>query len=319
MLQDGNSKNFSFPAQLGIFLGLTGAGMVMASVSSAIIWLAMTHRSFATMQTDMTNPAFYNAMMVIQGVSTFFLFFLPVIFFALICYRKVSAFAGTLTRISYKQIIWVIIILLLVFPVGGMLGEINKVIPIPKSWAIKFQQMEDARKVEESIFININSFSRYLLSLFIIACLPAIFEEFFFRGGLQNIFTRWFKGPLIAIVLTSIIFSLVHMSYYGFLVRFFLGVILGTIFYLSSSIWLSVLLHFLFNGLQITAMYISQTSRTNSKELEENFPVWAGAFALILLIFAMIKFKKESLAVQEKFIYHEPDDDDFHNWLAKNN
>lgn len=321
MLQDRNSKNFSFPAQLGIFIGLAGIGMVVAVMLTAAIWSLMTHRPVLSMQSDMSNPAYYGAFMVIQGVTTFFLFFLPVIFFAMICYRSVWKFTGSRTSTSYKQLLWVVAILILVFPVGGALAELNRMIPIPKDWAAKFQSWEDDRKLQEAVFININSFSKYLLSMLIIAILPAIFEEFFFRAGLQNIFTRWFGGPAAAIILTSVIFSLVHMSYYGFLVRFGLGIVLGIVFYASSSIWLSVFLHFLFNGLQVTAMYIMQTGRTaNSKDVEENFPMWSGLVALVFLIIVLYRFRKESTLVLEKFRYKEPDEeDDFHNWIAKNN
>jgi len=44
---------------------------------------------------------------------------------------------------------------------------------------------------------------------------------------------------------TSIIFSIIHLSFYGFLVRFALGIVLGFIFYYSGSLWLSILFHFL--------------------------------------------------------------------------
>lgn len=321
MLQDRNSKNFSYPAQLGIFLGLTGIGLVLAVVLTAVLWLTLTHRPVLAMESDMANPAYYTAMMVIQGVTTFVLFFLPVIFFAMICYRNVARFTGSNTSINWKQVFWVVILLILVFPVGGALAELNKIVPIPKDWARYFQEKEASRKIMEAVFVNIDSFKKYLLSLFIIAILPAIFEEFFFRAGLQNILIRWFRNPAVAILVTSIIFSLVHMSYYGFLVRFALGVVLGLIFYYSSSIWLSVLLHFLFNGLQVTVMYAMKTSQhINTKDVEENFPLWSGAIALVLLVLVFIQFKKESVKVQEKFVYKEPEDpDDFHDWIARNN
>src|SRR5205085_7435623 len=136
-------------------------------------------------------------------------------------------------------------------------------------------------EAQEAAFIQINSLPRYILSLFIIALLPAIFEETFFRGGLQNFLTRWFKSPWVAILLTSIIFSIIHLSYYGFFVRFALGVILGFIFYYSGSLWLSILFHLLFNGLQVTALYAFSQSGSAKviKDPEQNFPLWMGIIA----------------------------------------
>ena len=316
---DRNSKNFSFTGQLGILVGLIGAGVITGALVSVIIWLAMTGRPVLSMENDILNPKYYTAIMMMQAVSTFFMFFLPAYFTALICYRNPSKFIGFNTLINYKQILIILGILLLTFPLSGVLAEATKMIPIPKAWEIKFKAMEAAREAQEAALININSFSKYIFSMVIIGLLPAIFEEVCFRGGLQNILTRWFKGPWAAIIITSIIFSAVHVSYYGFLVRFALGIVLGLIFYYSGSLWLSILFHFLYNGLQVTALYVATMQGNKStKEIEENFPLWAGIIALAIIIFAFIKFRQISLLQQEKYAMPEIDDpNDFHNWITK--
>jgi membrane protease YdiL (CAAX protease family) len=313
---DRNSKNFSYLAQLGILIGLIGAGMIIGSIVSVIIWLMMTGRPILAMANDMLKPQYYNAVMTIQVVSTFFLFFLPVYFFALICYRKPAKFIGFNTNINYKQVFILLGILILTFPLSGALAELNKIIPISKSWADYFKSKEDLRTAEEAALININSFPRYIISLIVIGLLPGLFEEVGFRAGIQNIFTRWFKGPWIAIIITSIIFSVVHISYYGFLVRFALGIILGLVFYYSNNIWLSSLFHFLYNGLQVTALYLFTISRAkDQKDIEENFPLWAGVVALVLIIYLFIQFRKTSLLQRAKITDDVPEDDfDFNKW-----
>jgi hypothetical protein len=317
-MEDRNSRNFSFSGQLGILLGLIGAGMIISIIASFLIWLMMTGRGIATMSADIVNPKYYNAIMWMQAVSTFFMFFLPVYFFALICYRNPAKFIGFNTRINYRQGLILLAIVVLTFPLSGALAELTKMIPVPKSWEIYFKAKEAARATEEKALININTFPRYLLSMIIIALLPAIFEEVCFRGGIQNILTRWFKGPWIAIIITSIIFSAVHVSYYGFLVRMVLGVFLGFIFYYSGSLWLSILFHFLYNGVQVTALYLSTVSVSeNSKDIEGSFPLWAGVVALVLIIYAFIKFREISLTEQQKYVMPEEDPNDFQNWITK--
>ena len=316
---DRNSRNFSFPSQLGILLALIGAGVVVGSLITIGLWMIMTGRPVLGMAQDIFNPKYYNAIMWMQAVSTLFMFFLPVYFFALICYRNPSKFIGFNTRISSRQLLIVLAILILTFPLSGALAELNKIIPIPKAWEIKFKAMEASRAAQEAALININSFARYIMSMFIIALLPGIFEEVCFRGGLQNILNRWFKGPWIAIILTAFIFSIIHISYYGFLVRFALGVILGLVFYYSGSLWLSIIFHFLYNGVQVTALYVLNGQGANeTKDIEENFPIWAGLIALILIIYAFIKFREASLLKQQEYVLPEQDDpNDFHNWIAK--
>ena len=317
MTIDRNSKNISFPAQLGILLGLIGAGLIIGSLISAVAWLMMTGRPILAMADDMLKPQYYNAVMVIQAISTFFMFFVPVYFFALICYRKPAKFMGFNTNINYKQIFLLLGILILTFPLSGALAELNKIIPISQQWAAKFKAMEDSRAAQEAALININSFPRYIISLIVIGLLPGLFEEVCFRAGLQNILTRWFKGPWLAIILTAIIFSLIHISYYGFLVRFALGIILGALFYYSGSIWLSVLFHFLYNGLQVTVLYTFTISGTkNQKDIEENFPIWAGVVALVFIIYLFIKFRENSLSQKAKIVEDDFPEDDFHNWAT---
>jgi len=269
------------------------------------------------MQSDIFNPKYYNAIMLMQVVDTLFMFFLPVYVFALICYRNPMKFIGFNTRINYKQVLILLAIIVLTFPLSGALAELTKMIPIPKNWEIYFKAKEAERATQEKALINITSFSEYLISMVIIGLLPALFEEVCFRGGLQNILMRWFKGPWVAIIITSIIFSAVHFSYYGFFVRAVLGIFLGLIFYYSGSLWLSILFHFLFNGIQVTAMYITSTSITkNSKDIEDNFPLWAGVVALGFIIFAFIEFRRVSILEQKKFVFPEEDPNDFQNWIT---
>ena len=130
---------------------------------------------------------------------------------------------------------------------------------------------------------------------------------------------RWLKGPWIAIILTAFIFSIIHISYYGFLVRFALGIILGLVFYYSGSLWLSIIFHFLYNGIQVTALYLlNKPGVKETKDIEENFPIWAGAIALVLIIYAFIKFREASLLKQQEYVLPEEEDpNDFHNWIAK--
>ena len=318
MTVDRNSRNFSFPSQLGIFIALFGAGVVIGALVSAGIWIGLTGRPLLSIQSDMMNPKYYNAIMLMQAADTFIMFFLPVFFFALICYRNPNRFMGFKTPINYKQIFWVLIILFFTFPLSGALAELTNIIPIPKSMEIKFKAMEAEREAQEAALININTFSKYIISLLLIGVLPGLVEEVFFRGGLQNILMRWFKGPWFAIILTSIIFSIIHLSYYGFFVRAALGAILGMIFYYTGSLWLSILLHFLYNGIQVTALYITSTSVSKMpKDIEKSFPLWMGAVALAILFFAFKKLKEISMVQQQKFIYEPPKNpDDFHDWIA---
>ncbi len=320
MTPEYNSKNVSYPTQLYTFFGLTAGGIFVASMASYAIWNLMTGQPFPSIASDILQPKFYNVNMVLQAVTTFFIFFMPAHFFAMICYKNPYEYLGFNSRFNVKQVLLVAGILVLTFPLSGALAHLNNILPIPKTLAAKFKAMETARAAEEAALIQITSFSKYIVSLLLIALLPALFEETFFRAGMQNLFTRWFKGPWVAIILTAVIFSLVHLSYYGFLVRFALGAVLGFIFYYSGSLWLNILLHFLFNGVQVTALYFMTMKGVKDKgDIENNFPLWMGIIALLLLFYLFRTFKQTSEMEQAKYINNDENAGyDFNNHTENN-
>jgi uncharacterized protein len=135
-----------------------------------------------------------------------------------------------------------------------------------------------------------------LISVVVIGFLPAMFEETLFRGGIQNLLSRWSKMPVLSITITAIIFSAVHLSYLGFLSRFALGFVLGWIYYRTGNIWLNILGHFFKNAFAVTIMYEAskQGQKTDPSKIQDHFPLWA-ALASIAIVYALfILFEKVS-------------------------
>ena len=134
-------------------------------------------------------------MLVLQVVSTLFVFFLPAVLFAFICYRTGWTYLGYDGKVNNRQLLSVLLIAICILPVIGGLGELNKAIPLPPHLKLKFDNAEKTYAESISQIAQVKTWGQYLTSLFIIAALPAIVEETLFRGALQNLFTRWFKGP----------------------------------------------------------------------------------------------------------------------------
>jgi membrane protease YdiL (CAAX protease family) len=85
-------------------------------------------------------------------------------------------------------------------------------------------------------------------NLLVIALLPAIGEELFFRGIVQKQFEELTQNRTAGIVLTALLFSALHMQFFGFIPRFVLGVFLGFLYQWSGTIWLPVTAHFINNA-----------------------------------------------------------------------
>ncbi len=74
-----------------------------------------------------------------------------------------------------------------------------------------------------------------------VAILPAITEEFLFRGIIVTEYER--NGVALAVVLSSVTFSLIHFNLIKIPVYFFYGVVLALVLYATRSLFATMLIH----------------------------------------------------------------------------
>jgi membrane protease YdiL (CAAX protease family) len=301
----------------GIFMliGMACVGLFLGSLASFAIWMLMTGKSVMAMQENMYNPAYANVLKIIQLVSTFFVFFIPSWITAKMLSKKPFQLLRFNLYFSFNQLGIVFLIMLGSSPLVGALTELNKVIPIPSKWAIVFKQMEENYNEQVTLMASVKTWGDYFLSLLLMAFAPALFEEMLFRGGLQNLLQKWSKDPWLAIGVTSIIFSMIHFSWYGFIPRVALSVILGLIFYYSGSIWLSIWGHFINNALAVTQIfYYTSKGKSIEEAMNDTTPWYWGLMALagIVLLFLVFhhiakndrknKVPPETLSLEEQWL-----------------
>jgi len=294
------SRRVSPAAAFFILLGLLGAGLVAGTLAGMVVWTAMTGHGFfsglKTFEKDILNPQYANAARVMQMVSVLFMFFIPAVVTARLMSRTPFKYLGFREGFNSRQLALTVGIIIICLPLVGALGELNQAIPLTKSLETIFKKLEDNYNEQVEALATMHSSAEFIFSLVVMALFPAIFEETIFRGALQQILVAWFKKPMLAIIVTSIIFSAVHISYFGFLPRFALGVVLGLLFYYSKSIWLNMTAHFLNNAFAISYMYYLYTNGKPLKDANtESGPVWMGIPALILVILLLRYFQQVSL------------------------
>jgi hypothetical protein len=100
-----------------------------------------------------------------------------------------------------------------------------------------------------------------LVNLVVIALLPAIGEELMFRGVVQRVMTGLFRNVHAGVVLTAVVFSAIHVQFFGFFPRMLLGVYLGYLLLWSGTIWMPVAAHFLNNAAAVIAAYLVDSGR----------------------------------------------------------
>jgi uncharacterized protein len=292
-MYDTDSKGISYTAGFFMLIAFAVAGIFLASIISIPVWTNMTGISISKMEESMSDPANSNALKIIQCITAVVGFLLPAIFTAFMLNRKPMNLLGFSRKISWKQIGVVCAIMVAALFVSAFLSYVNERLPISQAMKLKFDKMENDYDQQVVAIIGLKSTGEYILALVIMAFLPALCEEALFRGGLQNFLTRSTRKPWLSIVIVSILFSAAHFSFYGFLSRFFLGMILGLLYEYSGKIWLNIIAHFVNNALAVTLLYVYTIQGKPLKEtIGDNKGTWVGVLALPVVIGLFILFKK---------------------------
>jgi membrane protease YdiL (CAAX protease family) len=129
------------------------------------------------------------------------------------------------------------------------------------------------------------------------ALVPAVAEELFFRGGVQQASTGWLRNGHAAVWFTAIVFSFIHFDMIGFPARVLMGATLGYLFYFTGSLQVSVLAHFCFNAFTIMVSYLEQQN-TSGFWASFNVPVAVGFVALGIIVALLYVLFRNSKKVQ---------------------
>lgn len=301
----------AYGAQVAILLGITGSLFIIGNILAIVITCSKYHINFFSPHASdeiyavLTNPEHAAFSQGINIVVSFIAFFIPALITAAIANKTPLQYIGFNTKANSKQLLLVIVITCIGLLLSGSLGALSEKIPLSPKLLKKAKDLEDKYDEAVSAMAILKTWKDYFIALLVIALAPAIFEETLFRGGLQKTLTGWTKSPLAAIIISSLIFSAIHFSFFGFLSRFALGMLLGYIFYYSGNIWLNIVLHFLNNAAAVTQLFIVTKSGKplDKAAMNDNLPgmnnsiiiIWIITFIMLAAaIFIFKYFKKES-------------------------
>lgn len=294
-MYDTDSRGISWTAGFFMLIAFTIAALMLASALAIPLWTSMTGKSMDAMGT--WDPADSNALKLMQVITMLVGFFVPSVITAAALNRRPMRLLGFSPEVRVGQVALVVLIVGASLVVSTSLSNFNQHVPVPASWKLQFDKWEETYMRQVEAIINLRNGMDYALALVIMAFLPALCEETLFRGGLQNFLSRGTRHPWLSIVIVSLLFSLAHFSFYGFLYRFFLGIILGALFHYSGKLWLSVLAHFLNNAISLTVVYIYIRQGTPLREaMQAEVPGYWGALALPVVIGLFILFKRAAAA-----------------------
>lgn len=271
--------------------------VVLQLLFMLIIWILFGMNLFETSksQVDITDLSRVGLKMMI-ALNQLFGLLLPALLYLLFVYGKNSSdFVKFKINERFEVSLLALGILILSFPSIQFLTQLNAQLPISE-W---MQNTSGEISEYMSEILIMENRQALIGNIFLIGLLPAIAEELFFRGVIQNELIKHLNNAHIAIWITSIFFSAFHFQFEGFLPRLFLGAVLGYAYFYSRSFFIPFLMHFTNNALLVVASYLKPESidLDNPGALETNYPVLIGS--LLIMIFLIIQINNRTKVKNE--------------------
>ncbi len=260
------------------FLGLfVFGGLILALLISAVA-------SGGSME-KMQSIDFMRIMQFFQATC---LFLLPACLCAYLFHEHPANFLKINRSINIKFLAYSLLLIVAIQPVISFTGYYNNLMTFPESlsgiekW---MREMEDSSNALMEQLLTTNSIAILLLNVLVVAVMAGITEEFFFRGSIQQIIQKICSNGHLAVWITAIVFSAIHLQFYGFVPRLILGAILGYMFLWSGNLWIPVIVHAFNNLLSVLIFHFYHG--TPQYELAENFgatgdTIWASAASLVI-------------------------------------
>jgi len=260
---------------------------------TALISFIMLIGSGGEIDTDLILNFDPILLLIIQGISSVFIFWgIPLLFISLVLKIKLRDFFPS---ISWLTVVYTLLIAVCAMVVISVLGEWNMNLDFGDSKFAKWARTsEDQLKILTEHLTNFTSVGHFLLALIIISVIPGIGEELLFRGLIQNNLRIALKNHHVAIWTTGFIFAAIHLQFFGFAPRMFLGVLFGYLYHWSGKLTVAMLAHLINNGMAVIALYLAQREviEMTAEDMEQAAPWPAILIFGSLGIYLLIHFKK---------------------------
>ncbi len=276
-----------------MFLGLLVFGVLIGMLSGILILYTGGLLSPGEPLNFLQAGGNLAAARIVQICSQLGLFIFPPLALAWLVDTDIRRFLGVRNLPQNLVILSALVLMFLSLPFVHWLSDINHAIKLPDT----LSGLENWIKAKETqaeeltnFFLSVETVGGLLVNLLMVALIPAVGEELVFRSVLQKYLIK-FTGNHAGIILTALIFSIIHLQFYGLLPRFVLGLFLGYAFFYTGSIGLPMLMHFVNNGVAVIAFYLHHNGIISSEmeKLGEGAPfivvIASAALSMLVMVF----------------------------------
>lgn len=252
-----------------------------------------------------TTPASIALLKFIQLMQSIGLFVVPPLLFAYLYSKEVSTYLKFSVKLNWLQCSIMLVLMVCAMPAINWMGEMNSTLKLPASLQgveVWMKSMEAEAEELTKLFLVMPNLGVLVFNLVLVAIIPAIGEELVFRGVLQKLFGEWTKNKVMGIWISAILFSAMHLQFYGFIPRMLLGALLGYSLLWTGSIWIPILGHFVNNAFAVLLTYLEQRGKISSSietlgaSSDTRQVVLVSFVLVIILLFGLKKMSQNSTA-----------------------
>ncbi|MFY0252972.1 lysostaphin resistance A-like protein [Chitinophaga sp. 30R24] len=305
----GYLKQSSIFLQLVTFIGFFFGFFTLYLTGLAAITPSLTGQSLEAIQNGtFTDPNLVGYLKITQFLYTIVAFFVPAALFAYLWQPYPVSYLGLKPAPSALQIILALLAMYGCLPLANQLGEWNQTWPIS-------QAARDAEAMAEkllTVMLKMPTLKDLIINLLLVAIIPAMAEEFFFRGILQRLLIKSTRNIWVGVFITAVLFSAIHGEMTGFMPRLILGFALGAIYVVSGNLWLSIFAHVLNNGLQVVMLYLFQHGMVKDDPMKDTHIEWyyvALSIPVTIGLFWALSKKSAPMAMIDPVEKDKEDDD----------
>lgn len=240
---------------------------------------------------DVNAEGSWGKIMLVQAVSHVFTFLLPSLLFWRWVERKNTRAFYLETRDSWKKLVPIFFLTIVLMPFTGLMAEWNESMKLPEGLSGVEQWMKEnesalARLTE--FLMSFNSMGELVIAILVIAVIPAIGEEILFRGILQRKLAEHWANIHLAIWVSAAIFSAIHFQFYGFLPRLLLGALFGYLYFWTGRVGMAIFAHFVNNAFTVLLMWANRQKLINIDiSSTESIPLGLSLLSLVVSIWLL--------------------------------
>ena len=274
--------------QTGILAAMMFVGFFISQIITVVLFVVSSAGQIENIGVDpLEQPVWI--LQAAQFFSAICIFLLPAFVTAWLCSNQPKSYLSIRTFPDIRLLGVICLATLLFSPTVSLTGYFNSQMHLPESMAAIEEWMKSTEEVAEALvekMISGKGIVAFIINLIVIAVVAGVTEEFLFRGALLHIIRQKIKNHHIAIWIVAILFSAIHLQFYGFIPRMLLGAYLGYLVYWTKNIWVPVFAHFFHNAVAFIGMS-SDTLKENAIFADEIAPedtLWLSIIAGICLI-----------------------------------